>query len=84
VRTPLLERMYGPEVTGLFAEVKRAFDPAGIFNPGVIVPDGEGAAALKVGSAVPPIPAHVAAVLRDRERGAHWDRAPLSLLDGPA
>ena len=84
VRTPLLERLYGPEITGLFAEVKRAFDPAGIFNPGVIVPDGGGVAALKVGRGAPPIPADVAAALRDRERGARWDRAPLTLLDGPA
>ena len=34
VRTPYLEKMYGPEVIKLFEEVKKIFDPAGIFNPG--------------------------------------------------
>ena len=36
----LLEQVYGPEVAGLFRRVKDAFDPAGIMNPGVILPDG--------------------------------------------
>jgi FAD/FMN-containing dehydrogenase len=84
LRTPLLERLYGPVVTGLFAEVKRAFDPAGIFNPGVIVPAGAAAAGFKLGTSAPAIPADIAAALRDRERGARWDRPPLSLLDGTA
>lgn len=85
LRTPLLATLYGPEITGLFAEVKRAFDPAGIFNPGVIVPDGAAAAPrFKVGPSAPEIPADVAAALRQRERGARWDQAPLTLLDGPA
>jgi len=84
VRTPLLERLYGPAITALFAEVKRAFDPDGILNPGVIVPDGADAPRLKVGPSAPEIPADVAAALRQRERGARWDRAPLTLLDGPA
>jgi FAD/FMN-containing dehydrogenase len=85
LRTPLLERLYGPAITGLFAEVKRAFDPAGIFNPGVIVPDGAaGTAGFKVGTSAPAIPADVAAALRNRERGARWDQPPLSLLDGTA
>lgn len=34
IRTPFLERMYGPEMTALFKEVKDLFDPVGIFNPG--------------------------------------------------
>ncbi|MCC2631504.1 MAG: D-lactate dehydrogenase [Patescibacteria group bacterium] len=34
IRTPFLERMYGPEMTDLFREVKELFDPVGIFNPG--------------------------------------------------
>ncbi len=33
-RTPYLEKMFGPEMMRLFAEVKRIFDPQGIFNPG--------------------------------------------------
>ena len=34
IRSPFLEEMYGPQITGLFAETKKIFDPAGIFNPG--------------------------------------------------
>jgi FAD/FMN-containing dehydrogenase len=34
VRTPYVEKMFGPEMTKLFAEVKALFDPLGIFNPG--------------------------------------------------
>jgi FAD/FMN-containing dehydrogenase len=34
IRTPFLEQMYGHEIVALFAETKKIFDPAGIFNPG--------------------------------------------------
>ena len=34
IRSPYLEKMYGPEVYGLFEETKRIFDPLNIFNPG--------------------------------------------------
>ena len=34
IRTPYLEKMYGPEVYKLFEEVKKIFDPLNIFNPG--------------------------------------------------
>lgn len=36
-RSELLPLMYSPEMLGLFAAVKNAFDPDGLFNPGVIV-----------------------------------------------
>ncbi|MDX6379683.1 MAG: hypothetical protein QOI57_707, partial [Rubrobacteraceae bacterium] len=36
-RSEFLERMYGPELLRAFAEVKKAWDPAGMLNPGVIV-----------------------------------------------
>ena len=36
-RSEFLERMYGPEILRAFAEVKAAFDPEGMLNPGVIV-----------------------------------------------
>lgn len=38
IRTPYLEKMYGPHIMGLFAEVKNIFDPQNIFNPGKKVP----------------------------------------------
>jgi FAD/FMN-containing dehydrogenase len=34
IRTPYLEKMFGAEVCALFSEVKKIFDPKGIFNPG--------------------------------------------------
>ncbi|OHA58246.1 MAG: hypothetical protein A2571_03245 [Candidatus Vogelbacteria bacterium RIFOXYD1_FULL_44_32] len=34
IRTPYLEKMYGPEIVRLFAELKQIFDPQNIFNPG--------------------------------------------------
>jgi FAD/FMN-containing dehydrogenase/Fe-S oxidoreductase len=36
-RSEFLERMYGPELVRAFAEVKKAWDPEGMMNPGVIV-----------------------------------------------
>jgi FAD/FMN-containing dehydrogenase/Fe-S oxidoreductase len=37
VRTPLLERFYGLELMGAFREIKQAFDPDNLLNPGNIV-----------------------------------------------
>ncbi len=34
IRGPWMERMWGKEMMGLFASVKKLFDPKGIFNPG--------------------------------------------------
>jgi FAD/FMN-containing dehydrogenase len=34
IRTPYLEEMYGRNITELFAETKKIFDPENIFNPG--------------------------------------------------
>lgn len=39
VRTPYLEKMYGPFITGLFKFTKTLFDPKTIFNPGKKVGD---------------------------------------------
>ena len=36
-RSEFLERMYGPDLVRAFAEVKKAWDPEGMMNPGVIV-----------------------------------------------
>jgi FAD/FMN-containing dehydrogenase/Fe-S oxidoreductase len=37
VRSPFMEKMFGPVLYQAFREVKRTFDPEGIFNPGKIV-----------------------------------------------
>lgn len=34
IRTPFLQQMYGKEITALFEETKRTFDPNAMFNPG--------------------------------------------------
>lgn len=33
IRTPYLEKMYGPEIYAMFKKVKNIFDPQNIFNP---------------------------------------------------
>jgi len=38
LRAPLLDIVWGPETVACFRAVKEAFDPAGILNPGVILP----------------------------------------------
>jgi hypothetical protein len=38
LRAPLLETIWGAEMVDRFRHVKFAFDPAGILNPGVILP----------------------------------------------
>ncbi|WP_455245571.1 FAD-binding and (Fe-S)-binding domain-containing protein [Petrachloros mirabilis] len=35
VRAEYVQKMFGPELYDLFIQVKRSFDPSGIFNPGV-------------------------------------------------
>ncbi len=37
VRSPFQEKMYGPTLYRAFCELKEAFDPTGLFNPGKIV-----------------------------------------------
>lgn len=42
IRTPYLEKMYGPEITALFKKTKEIFDPQDIFNPRKKVMTGDG------------------------------------------
>jgi FAD/FMN-containing dehydrogenase len=74
LRAGVLERFYGAEVMTLFREVKHAYDPLSIFNPGVIIPatDWSPVAALKVGAGAAAIPDDIATRLRDVERSAAW------------
>jgi Fe-S oxidoreductase len=37
VRSPFMEKMFGPQIYQAFSEIKRLFDPQGILNPGKIV-----------------------------------------------
>ena len=74
LRAGVLERFYGREVMELFRNVKRAYDPLTIFNPGVIIPatDWSPLDALKVGDGAAAIPDDIATRLRDVERNAAW------------
>ena len=38
LRAPLIDIIWSPETVACFRAVKEAFDPAGILNPGVILP----------------------------------------------
>jgi FAD/FMN-containing dehydrogenase len=81
LRAGVLDRFYGPAVMGLFRDVKRAYDPLSILNPGVIIPAADWAplAALKVGEDAAAIPDDIAARLRDMERTAGWATPKLEL-----
>jgi len=37
VRSPFMEKVFGPTLCAAFREIKQTFDPQGLFNPGVIV-----------------------------------------------
>jgi FAD/FMN-containing dehydrogenase/Fe-S oxidoreductase len=50
VRSPFQEKMFGPILYQGFRELKRTFDPAGIFNPGKIVDAPPLATNLRFGS----------------------------------
>lgn len=81
LRAGLLERFYGPEVAALFRDVKRAYDPRSLLNPGVIIRSADWAPLrdLKVGPDAAPIPDDIAQRLRDVERTAGWAIPKLDL-----
>ncbi|HEY6973306.1 MAG TPA: FAD-linked oxidase C-terminal domain-containing protein, partial [Nitrospiraceae bacterium] len=39
VRAEYVRKMFGPELYGMFEQVKRLFDPSGVLNPGVKISD---------------------------------------------
>lgn len=81
LRAGVLERFYGEDVMRLFRDVKRAYDPVSILNPGVIIPaaDWNPLTRLKVGDDAAVIPDDVAARLREIERTASWATPKLEL-----
>jgi FAD/FMN-containing dehydrogenase len=82
LRAQSLEQLYGPVVTALFRDIKRTFDPTGVLNPGIIIPDGTPPlAALKVGPRAQEIPAEIAEQLRRREMTAGWGAPVLGMVD---
>ncbi|HUL70786.1 MAG TPA: FAD-binding oxidoreductase [Gemmatimonadales bacterium] len=84
LRARFLEQQYGAEVVALFRRVKTAFDPDGIFNPGVILPEAEPPLArLKMGSDAAELPSDIGRALREIERTGGYARSRLSLADAP-
>jgi FAD/FMN-containing dehydrogenase len=80
LRAGALESVFGPELTTLFRDIKAAFDPSGILNPGIKLPGGGAPIAqLKVGAAAAAIPDDIALALRDIERTGGYARARLEL-----
>jgi FAD/FMN-containing dehydrogenase len=82
LRAPLLARTWSAEVLELFALVKRAFDPAGVFNPGVKVALGGQRAIgdVKYDPALPALPAAARRALDVVERDRAYSRLRLDLL----
>ncbi|MGH7523684.1 MAG: FAD-binding oxidoreductase [Gemmatimonadales bacterium] len=73
LRAALLLRCYGQDVMTCFHAVKSVFDPAGRFNPGVILSDGSDPLShLKVGAAAVPIPRETERYLSGVESSASW------------
>ncbi len=80
LRAGLLERVYGRDIVELFRLTRTAFDPHGIFNPGVIVSDGAPAISrLKAGAGAVSLPPAIAAALREIERTGGYARHRLEL-----
>jgi hypothetical protein len=86
LRSGAILPLYGAEIVELFHQVKQAFDPLRIFNPGIILPCPEGPHAgeppisrLKVGSSAAPIPADVQRALREIELSGGYARCRLEL-----
>jgi len=83
LRAPWLEATYGPMVMMLFRAVKEAFDPAGILNPGVKLPDGTlPISDLKVGAAAVELPRDIGAALRRIEQEGDYGRFRMELVGG--
>jgi len=82
LRTPLMARVWTDVARARFAEVKEAFDPAGILNPGVKVvlplqgPLGE----IKYDPGLAPLTARARSVLDRVERERAYSRSRLDLL----
>lgn len=86
LRTPLLSQVWSAAAMDTFRAVKTAFDPTGIFNPGVKVPiAGERAIGdIRYDPLLPPLSPRAAAAMRTVYDERAYDRFRLDLLDRPA
>ena len=84
LRTPLLNRVWHKDALRAFALVKKAFDPANIFNPGVKIPLPLQKALedIKYDPSIPPLPAEARAALDSLVKARAYDQFRLSLIGG--
>jgi FAD/FMN-containing dehydrogenase len=84
LRTPLLEHVWSDEACELFGKVKNAFDPRGIFNPGVKVPlTGQKALGdIKYDPSLAPLPPEARDALDKVSNDRAYSTLRLSLLNG--
>jgi FAD/FMN-containing dehydrogenase len=82
IRTPLLHRVWHRDAVKAFAQIKEAFDPENIFNPGVKVPlnNQRPFGDIKYDPALPALPEKARAALDDIVKSRAYDRFRLSLI----
>jgi FAD/FMN-containing dehydrogenase len=82
IRTPLLSRVWHKDAIKAFGQVKKAFDPQNIFNPGVKVPlaGQKPLGDIKYDPALPPLPQKARKALDDVVRSRGYDQFRLSLI----
>ena len=84
LRAPLLDRVWPADAVKSFALVKKSFDPANIFNPGVKVPlAGQSPIGnIKYDPALAPLPAEARAALDHLTKARDYSAFRLSLVGG--
>ena len=84
LRTPLMPRVWNAETLRRFAEVKRAFDPSGVFNPGVKVamPGETALGEIKYDPSLAPLTPRARQALAHVEARRAYAQSRLDLLDG--
>ena len=84
LRAPLLKRVWHKDSIEAFSALKRSFDPANIFNPGVKVPlPGQHALSdIKYDPSLPPLPEAARKALDGVVSQRAYNRHRLSLIEG--
>ena len=84
LRTPLLDRVWHKDALRSFSLVKKAFDPANAFNPGVKVPlpNQKPIEDIKYDPSLPPLPREARAALDSVVKARAYDQFRLSLIGG--